>query len=45
MASMLFGIPTGGTINNKASRAEQSSYWGIFFQDDWRLSTRLTLNL
>lgn len=45
MASMLFGIATGGTINNNASRAEQSSYWGIFFQDDWRLTTSLTVNL
>ncbi|MGH9671663.1 MAG: TonB-dependent receptor domain-containing protein, partial [Bryobacteraceae bacterium] len=45
LASMLFGIPTGGTINNNASRAEENSYWGIFFQDDWRLTPRLTLNI
>ena len=45
MASLLFGIPTGGTINNNASRAEQSTYWGLFFQNDWRLTTKLTVNI
>ncbi|MBL8176047.1 MAG: TonB-dependent receptor [Bryobacterales bacterium] len=45
MASMLFGIATGGTINNNASRAEESSYWGLYFQDDFRISPKLTLNI
>lgn len=45
MASLLFGIPTGGTINNNASNAQQSSYWGFFYQDDWRITKKLTLNL
>lgn len=45
MASMLFGIPSGGTINNNASNAQESSYWGFFVQDDFRLTSRLTLNL
>ncbi|MFN0105234.1 MAG: TonB-dependent receptor domain-containing protein [Bryobacteraceae bacterium] len=45
MASMLFGVPSGGTINNNASSAQQSSYWGFFVQDDWRISSKLTLNL
>lgn len=45
LASMLFGIPTGGAINNNASRAEQNSYWGFYFQDDWRITSRLTLNI
>lgn len=45
LASMLFGIATGGTINNNASRAEDSTYWGIYFQDDYRLSSKLTLNV
>lgn len=45
LASMLFGIATGGTINNNASRAEENSYWGLYFQDDFRLSSKLTLNI
>ena len=45
MASMLFGIPTGGLISNNASRAEQSSYWGFYLQDDWRVTPKLTVNL
>jgi len=45
MASMMFGIPSGGTINNNASSAQESSYWGVFVQDDWRVTSKLTLNL
>lgn len=45
MASMMFGIATGGTINNNASNAQESSYWGFFVQDDWRITSKLTLNL
>jgi len=45
MASMLLGIASGGTINNNASSAQQSSYWGLFVQNDWRLTPKLTLNL
>jgi hypothetical protein len=45
LASMLFGIPTGGAINNNASRAEQNSYWGFYFQDDWRITSKLTVNI
>ncbi len=45
MASMMFGIPSGGTINNNASSAQESSYWGFFVQDDWRVNSKLTINL
>jgi hypothetical protein len=45
LASMLFGIPTGGRININASSAQQSTYSGFFIQDDWRLSSKLTLNI
>ena len=45
LASMMFGIPSGGTINNNASAAQQSSYTGIFIQDDWRVTNKLTVNL
>ncbi len=45
LASMLLGIPTGGQVNVNASRAEQSSLWGLFIQDDWRVTRKLSLNL
>ncbi|MCL5744776.1 MAG: carboxypeptidase-like regulatory domain-containing protein [Acidobacteria bacterium] len=44
-ASFLFGLPTGGKIDNNASNAQQSTFWSFFFQDDWKLSRRLTVNL
>jgi len=45
LASMQLGIASGGTINNNASRAEQSANLSFFVQDDWRITPRLTLNL
>ena len=42
---MLLGIPSGGVVNNNASRAEKSGYWSAFFQDDWRVTSRLTVNV
>jgi len=44
LASLLFGLPTGGSISVNASRAEQSSFSGLFIQDDWRVTRRLTIN-
>jgi hypothetical protein len=45
MATLLFGIPSGGTINNNASSAQQSGYWGFFIQDDWRVTSKFTVNI
>ncbi|MBL8241016.1 MAG: TonB-dependent receptor [Bryobacterales bacterium] len=45
LASMMLGLPTGGRINNNASRAQQSVYYATYLQDDWKLSRKLTLNL
>jgi hypothetical protein len=44
LASMLLGIPSGGVINNNASRAERSGYISFFVHDDWRVNQRLTIN-
>ncbi len=45
LASMLLGVPTGGQVSINASRAEQSTFWGGYVQDDWRVTRRLTVNL
>lgn len=45
LASMLLGIPSGGSISINASRAERSTFSGFYLQDDWRLTRRLTVNL
>jgi hypothetical protein len=45
LASMLLGVPSGGSININASRAEQSTFWGLYAQDDWRVTRRLTVNI
>ncbi len=44
-ASLLFGIPTAGGIDVNDSRAEKSPFYGLFVQDDWRATRKLTINL
>jgi hypothetical protein len=44
LASMLMGIPAG-SMDVSASSALQNKFFGIYFQDDLRLSSKLTLNL
>jgi hypothetical protein len=45
LASMLLGIPTGGQVSTNASRAEESTFWAGYIQDDWRITRKLTVNL
>jgi hypothetical protein len=44
IASLLLGIP-GGSAARTGSFATQDKYWAGYFQDDWKVSQRLTLNL
>jgi len=48
LASFLLGIPVASSssaIDNPQVYDVQSSYHGFFFQDDWRVTPKLTLNL
>jgi hypothetical protein len=44
-ASFLLGLPASGSLVVPATYDERSTTWGVFVQDDWRLATRLTVNL
>ncbi len=44
IASFLLGVPSG-SIAKSASYAEQNAIYGFYFQDDYKLSRKLTLNL
>jgi len=45
LAAFLLGQPTGGLIDRNAARSNQTLYQAAFFQDDWRATNKLTLNL
>jgi hypothetical protein len=44
-ASLLLGWPSGGGVSATIASAFQQIYEGVFIQDDWRITSRLTLNL
>jgi len=44
-ASLLMGIPAGDTYRNEFETEHGGWVDGFFFQDQWRLTDRLTLNL
>ena len=44
LASFLLGVPDG-EMDRTASYAQQDKYFGIFLHDDFKLTSRLTLNL
>jgi len=45
MASFLMGWPSGGSIAYANGVSVLSTYYGFYFQDDFRVSKKLTLNM
>ena len=44
-ASMLLGWGNGSDFHIDPKAFSRAGYWGFFFQDDWKISRKLTLNL
>ena len=45
VASLLLGLPSSGSAPATTGDGEwYTRYWGAYFQDDWRVSSRLTVN-
>jgi hypothetical protein len=44
IASFLLGIPSGGAIDNNVFPITLGKYYAPWFQDDWKVNSRLTLN-
>ncbi len=45
MASFLLGTPASGSIDMNNGVSILNKYYAFFVQDDWRITSRLTLNL
>ncbi|MDZ4799978.1 MAG: carboxypeptidase-like regulatory domain-containing protein [Bryobacteraceae bacterium] len=45
LASLLLGVPTGGTLTLPADYAQRSTMWAGLVQDEWKLFRKLTLTL
>src|SRR5579872_3348781 len=44
-ADFLLGLPSGGNVNWNDSLFDYQPIWNLYFQDDWKITHRLTVNL
>ncbi|HUQ94776.1 MAG TPA: TonB-dependent receptor [Bryobacteraceae bacterium] len=44
-ASFLLGYPASGFVDKNINPAVSWKYYGVYFQDDWKLTRRLSLNI
>lgn len=44
-ADFLLGLPSGGNVNWNDSLFDYQPVWNLYFQDDWKITHRLTVNL
>lgn len=45
VASFLLGYPSSGSIDYNPEVSISSRYYGLYIQDDWRVTRKLTLNI
>jgi Carboxypeptidase regulatory-like domain/TonB dependent receptor-like, beta-barrel len=45
LADLLVGIPASASLSNLLVGDLRYKYWGAFFQDDWKVTSKLTVNL
>lgn len=45
MAEFMLGLAAGGTVGNENGELLTHRSFAMFFQDDWKITNRLTLNL
>ncbi|HKE24826.1 MAG TPA: TonB-dependent receptor [Bryobacteraceae bacterium] len=45
MATLLLGLADSGNFGSNSATSIKDSYSGLFVQDDWKISQRLTVNL
>jgi Carboxypeptidase regulatory-like domain/TonB dependent receptor len=44
-ASFLYGLPASGSLPINNSFAEKQRYWALYAQDDWKVTTKLTVSM
>ena len=45
VAALLLGLPSGGQIDYQDTYYRRNNYMAFYFQDDWKVHPRLTINL